>query len=322
MRKSTLMRATALLIGVGAVTAATVPGATAAPAPKVNVKKIAPVERVLPKAAKTAKTAKAAPQSAVVTPTYAVFNPGDTLKSGESVKVGYSTLTMQADGNLVLYLVADNGKQLQALWSSKTWGNNGAYAVMQADGNFVVYKKDGGDGIGGALWSTGTYGKAGSVFSLDGGELLVFDQTGTTLHWRNDTGFFPAFVNGQWVDQPADSLQGTPQVQGLVQNMWLESSTTILVQQADGNLVSYRKKDGGVIWSSATYGHAGAVAVQTSDGAFAVADNNKMYWNSGTWNNPGAYVKTQSDGNIVVYRQGGGPNNGGALWASGTYGKA
>ncbi|MGW4381616.1 hypothetical protein [Kitasatospora sp. NPDC004531] len=322
MRKSTLMRAAALLIGVGAVTAATVPGATAAPTPKVNVKKIAPVERNLSQLSKQAKTAAAAPKSAVVTPLYAQFKTGDMLKSGESVKVGYSTLTMQPDGNLVLYLVADNGKQLQVLWNSKTWGNSGAYAVMQADGNFVVYKQGGGDGIGGALWSTGTWGKTGASFILDAGELLVWDEANLKTVWRNNTGFFPAFVNGEWIDQPADSLQGTPEVQGLVENMWLESSTTILIQQGDGNLVSYRKKDGGVIWASGTYGHPGAVAVQTSDGAFAVADENKLYWSSNTWGNPGAYLKTQSDGNIVVYRQGGGPTNGGALWSTGTWGKA
>ncbi|MFD8479748.1 hypothetical protein [Kitasatospora sp. NPDC059673] len=321
MRKSTFKRAAALLIAAGAMTAVTVPAASAAPAPKGKVNtKVAPIARTMPKITQS-KTAQAAP-GAVITPTYALLNPGDTLKPGDSLKVGYSTLSMQTDGNLVLYLTADNGKQLQALWSSKTWGNNGAYAVMQADGNFVVYKQGGGDGLGGALWSTGTWGKANPVFALDGGELLVGAATGGTPYWRTNTGFFPAFVNGQWVDQPADSLQGTPQVQGLVQNTWLESSTTILIEQGDGNLVLYRKKDGGVIWASGTYGHPDAVAVQTGDGALAVADNNYLYWDSGTWNNPGAYTKVQSDGNLVVYRQGGGPANGGSLWSSGTWGKA
>ena len=53
--------------------------------------------------------------------------PNDALMS---LNGGY-----QDDGNLVLHRLAD----MQALWSSRTAGNPGAFAVMQGDGNLVVY---------------------------------------------------------------------------------------------------------------------------------------------------------------------------------------
>ncbi|MFF0293827.1 hypothetical protein ACFYS8_22605 [Kitasatospora sp. NPDC004615] len=323
MRKSTFTRAAALLIAAGAMTAVAVPAASAAPAPKGKIStkavKTASTARTMPKVAAQAKTAKAAPQGVIVTPTYALLNPGDSLKPGDSVKVGYSTLTMQTDGNLVQYLTADNGKQIQVLWSSKTWGNNGASAVMQADGNFVIYKQDGVS----AVWSTGTWNKTNAVFVLDGGELLVGNSNGGTPYWRNDAGFFPDYVNGQYVDSPADNLKGTGQYgQAIFANNWLESSTTILIQQADGNLVLYRKKDGGVIWAANTQGHPGALTVQDPSGVFGVADDKAAYWTNGTWDNPGAWTRIQSDGNMVTYRAGSTPTNGSALWSTNTWGKA
>ena len=61
-------------------------------------------------------------------------------------------LSMQADGNLVLYQVAGN----QPLWSSGTQAGNHVFrAILQADGNFVRYHKDGGSGPT-ATWNTGT----------------------------------------------------------------------------------------------------------------------------------------------------------------------
>lgn len=55
------------------------------------------------------------------------------------------------------------------------------------------------------------------------------------------------------------------------------------------NLVLYRKRDGATLWTSNTSGH------------------------------PGAYALLQDDGNFVVYRSGGSPTKGGALWSTGTY---
>ncbi|NEA34879.1 hypothetical protein [Streptomyces sp. SID13031] len=83
-------------------------------------------------------------------------------------------LDMQSDGNLVLT------KNKTILWSSKTGGHPGAFAVMQADGNLVVYsaKKV-------ALWHSSTARK-GSVLVLqnDGNAVIVY---GRTPVWSTNT---------------------------------------------------------------------------------------------------------------------------------------
>jgi hypothetical protein len=61
--------------------------------------------------------------------------PGAELTSGQSITTpgGAFRLTMQGDGNLVLY-----GASNSALWASGTSGNPGAYLVLGDDGNLVV----------------------------------------------------------------------------------------------------------------------------------------------------------------------------------------
>lgn len=66
--------------------------------------------------------------------------------SGTSVAGSY--LVMQGDGNLVVY-----GPNAAPVWYTSTSGNPGAQLIMQNDGNLVVYAVD-----GRALWSSGTYG--------------------------------------------------------------------------------------------------------------------------------------------------------------------
>jgi hypothetical protein len=55
---------------------------------------------------------------------------------------------MQGDGNLVV-LDADGN----CMWSSNTWGNEGAFLNVQDDGNLVIYRAD-----GVPIWATGTNG--------------------------------------------------------------------------------------------------------------------------------------------------------------------
>jgi hypothetical protein len=61
------------------------------------------------------------------------LNPGDSLPVGGSIPSldGGFTLTLQADGSLVLYGVA-------AGWATGTVGCEVTQAIMQADGNFVL----------------------------------------------------------------------------------------------------------------------------------------------------------------------------------------
>ncbi|MFE4630893.1 hypothetical protein [Streptomyces mirabilis] len=104
-----------------------------------------------------------------------------TIASGQNMKAGwwtqsrYTRLVMQNDGNLVMYRKRDGA----AIWSSRTSGHPGAYAIMQTDGNLVIYTSTGGPGKGGTLWSTRTYGNPGAYAVMqDDGNLVVYKRTG------------------------------------------------------------------------------------------------------------------------------------------------
>jgi hypothetical protein len=101
------------------------------------------------------------------------LNAGQVLRPGWSLlsNNGVFVLTMQTDGNLVMY------KGTQAVWSSNTAGNANAYATMQNDGNFVVYNS-----YGSALWYTNTWGNSGAYAVMQNdGNFVVYNSSGRAL---------------------------------------------------------------------------------------------------------------------------------------------
>jgi hypothetical protein len=111
------------------------------------------------------------------------LNVNDQLISANS----RAQLTMQGDGNLVLYRTDDG----RALWASDTSQQPVTYTVMQGDGNLVVYSAD-----GQSYWATGTDGHPGAWVILQGdANLVVYDSNGSPL-WASNTPqpFGPAFV--------------------------------------------------------------------------------------------------------------------------------
>ncbi|MFD4502695.1 protein kinase [Streptomyces sp. NPDC058457] len=97
------------------------------------------------------------------------------LMPGESWQTNRTTMTMQTDGNLVIY-----DEDHHRRWSSGTSGT-GYRAIMQADGNLVVYDKD-----TWGVWSSVTSGHDGACLYLgtDGDVSVVYQ--GTTL-WSAGT---------------------------------------------------------------------------------------------------------------------------------------
>ncbi|MCH5674437.1 protein kinase domain-containing protein [Streptomyces gilvus] len=97
------------------------------------------------------------------------------LMPGESWATNRTTMTMQTDGNLVIY-----DEDHHRRWSSGTSGT-GYRAIMQADGNLVVYDKD-----TWGVWSSVTSGHDGAYLYLgtDGDVSVVYQ--GTTL-WSAGT---------------------------------------------------------------------------------------------------------------------------------------
>jgi hypothetical protein len=100
------------------------------------------------------------------------------LTAGQSFKScdGRFQLSMQTDGNLVLYM-GD-----RALWATGTKGKGGAVAVMQGDGNLVVY-----DRRNKALWASGTNGHSGATLAVQNDGNLVVYGPGQHPVWASNT---------------------------------------------------------------------------------------------------------------------------------------
>ncbi|WP_083646607.1 hypothetical protein [Kitasatospora sp. CB01950] len=241
---------------------------------------------------------------------------GTEMRAGGSTLVGQdnkSVLMMEADGNLVLYLVNSTGGPKHEIWSSGTSGHPGAYAILQADSNLVVYAAGGSAETGGALWSSNTYGQHGGVLTLyPGGSLqLVTNEKG----WGTST-----------YEAPSAFCPNIPRSPGLITpGGWAQSDSVWLLLQQDGNLVIFRKKDNKEIWASGTWGHGGAMLCMQEDGNLVLYKPAPKLvdsiWSTGTFWSPGAYALLQDDGNFVIYKRAGGPGKGGAIWSTGTYGQ-
>lgn len=103
---------------------------------------------------------------------------GGSLKVGEGITSpnGRYTLTLQADGNLVLSEAGGT-----AVWSTGTDGKNAARADMQADGNLVLYTAD--DGV---VWASDT-GEAGSSLEIQDDRNVVIYSRDRTVVWSPNT---------------------------------------------------------------------------------------------------------------------------------------
>lgn len=109
---------------------------------------------------------------------------GDELHKGQSVSTSRIRLTMQQDGNLVLYGHFD-GEGAYPLWATGTHDKGGHRAVFQTDGNLVVYTES-----GKALWASHTNGQ---ILALQTDRnLVIYDEAGKALWSRHDDVAQPA----------------------------------------------------------------------------------------------------------------------------------
>lgn len=109
---------------------------------------------------------------------------GDTLTEGQKLEKGGSltsnngayTLTLQNDGNLVLYA------RDQAVWSTETNGQDVVRAEVQTDGNFVLYTSEK------PVWHTDTKGKKNVKLVLqDDRNLVLYAADGPAWSSKTDT---------------------------------------------------------------------------------------------------------------------------------------
>lgn len=112
----------------------------------------------------------------VTLPTRCCLAVDETLQTDQSLisDNGQYRLTVQLDGNLVLY-----GP------SGPVWATNtscfacGSYLIMQQDGNLVLYT-----GSGQALWATNRFGSGARLVVQDDGNLVVYSGTNQVIWSR------------------------------------------------------------------------------------------------------------------------------------------
>ncbi len=261
----------------------------------------------------------------------AILVPGSHLNAGHSITSPDEQyrLSMQADGNLVVYNSVGTG-----VWETGTIAS-GSYLAMQADGNLVVYNAS-----GAPLWASNTAGNPGAYLVLgDDGELVVDSPSGEPL-WAADAILVPgSHLNaGHSITSPDEQYRLSMQADGnlVVYNsvgtgVW-ETGTipsgSYLAMQADGNLVVYNAS-GAPLWASNTAGNPGAYLVLGDDGELVVdSPSGEPLWAADAILVPGSHLNAghsitspdeqyrlsmQADGNLVVYN-----SVGTGVWETGT----
>ena len=196
---------------------------------------------------------------------------GFQLNAGQSAVFGDLSLTLQTDGNLVLY------KGSSALWSTSLFPGQsrpegavtegmacaGCRAVFQSDGNFVLYNGSV------AYWDSGTEGGSGSLFEVTGTAPYV------TITNASGSPLFAQIAKSQGFKLMAGSN--------------LNIGDTALSMQTDGNLVLYQ--NGEALWAASFYPNT-SIPAGTSAGGRSCA---------------GCFATFQADGNLVLYSANGTP---------------
>lgn len=111
------------------------------------------------------------------------FSEGFQLNAGQSIWHGSYFLTMQTDGNLVLYSSGPGGAV--AIWHAGTFNNPGARAIFQSDGNLVVYSAQ---NI--PLWHTQTHGSGDTLVLSADGNMTIFSAS-SQIRWSTNTSTTP-----------------------------------------------------------------------------------------------------------------------------------
>ncbi|MFJ9589426.1 mannose-binding protein [Streptomyces acidicola] len=148
------------------------PPAPPAPGPEVASSPEAPAPSASRKSApeeKEEKEEKKAPEW-----TRTVISATNILSTGESWKTNRIRMTMQQDGNLVVYNEDDN-----ALWASATFGE-GHTARFQQDGNLVIHNGD-----DRPIWASQTNGNPGAQLVLRKDGKVVIVAAGGNVVWSS-----------------------------------------------------------------------------------------------------------------------------------------
>ncbi len=237
----------------------------------------------------------------IATPSsFVVLASGTDLKLREA-KIsadGQSVVTLQPDGNLVLF------GNFVPIWGSGA--HTGPHHVsMQTDGNLVMYNAS-----NQALWSSGTDGYTGAKLVIQSDGNMVIIDSGNNPRWQSSTVFGnnPTHLGYVNTNLGTGTLFAGQQLQ-------TADRRYKLIMQPDGNLVFYSPNR--PIWQSGTYGSpATHVSLQPDGNLVIYDDKDHALWSTGSFGRGASHFYVQPDGNLVMYGADGRPS-----WQSGTFGQ-
>jgi hypothetical protein len=209
----------------------------------------------------------------------ATLAPGSYLLSPD----GESALTLQTDGNMVLY------SNFKAVWNTVTFNRTPNRLEMGTDGNLKIYFSDG------STWASNTAGHPGAYLKLQtDGNLVIYDTNGTPL-WNTVT-----FQSPDHLSYVNTTLSGNTMLPG--QQLETADRHYKLIFQTDGNLVLYSETTGRALWNSVSFNKGGKFLTQQNDGNLVIyTANGTAIWNSQTNGRGVSQLTLQQDGNLVLY---------------------
>jgi hypothetical protein len=230
-----------------------------------------------------------------------ILRANETLYPNESLKSpnGGVVLTMQDDGNLVVYV----GPERHVAWSSRTYGQNGNRLVMQDDGNLVMY------GPAGVPFATGTNvdtNNRGAVLEVqDDGNVVVY-APGRRPIWssmsKGEQAITWFYSRMGWTSYEGRCQRAVEEAFGYIyphynnpRHMWTDRAgdrRTPYTAAPRGTVVLYNTKSdadhiaislgNGRIVSTSVYGRIGVASINF----FVVPGNSVMGWMYAPWGAP------------------------------------
>jgi len=252
------------------------------------------------------------------------LNPGETLYAfpdalpGQSSKVcllnATFSLSMQIDGNLVLYVddFLEHAPERRALWAANTISCPVPQTcTMQTNGNLVVY-----DALHVARRASNTAGHPGAFLRVhDDGNAVIYAPDGVEL-WSSQTAAGGSSAQEgintsarSFIGQlnPGEALYANPQA-GQTNKLRSVNSTFVLALRVNQNLelsvddVLESPPLSRALWNAQTTNSGATRCTMQADGNLVMYNAaNAPLWASNTVGHPGAYLQIQDDGNLAVY---------------------